>query len=128
MQDIHQRADIELLVDRFYKKIKQDDLLGGIFHSVIQGDWAPHLNKMYRFWETVLLEARTYQGRPFAPHFHLPIEDLHFERWLALFEGTVDELFAGEKAEEAKWRANRMAAMFRSKLRYHRGRSTTPLI
>jgi hemoglobin len=45
---------------------------------------------------------------------------LHFEKWLELFHETVDELFAGEKAEEAKWRGNRMAEMFELKIEHHR--------
>jgi hemoglobin len=40
----------------------------------------------------------------------------HFERWLALWRQTVDELFAGERAEEAKAHALRVASAFHGRL------------
>jgi hemoglobin len=43
----------------------------------------------------------------------------HFERWLALWRATVDELFAGERAELAKAHAVRVAEAFRSRLEGH---------
>jgi len=90
---------IQFLVDQFYGKIKTDDLLGDIFNGIIQDEWPSHLDKMYRFWETVLLDKHTYKGSPFLPHAQLPVEKKHFERWLSLFTETVDDYFFGEKAE-----------------------------
>ncbi|OOQ61142.1 group III truncated hemoglobin [Mucilaginibacter pedocola] len=110
--------DIKLLVDTFYERIKADALLGPVFNGVIQDNWAVHLEKMYRFWQTVLLNEHTYFGRPFPPHANLPVGAEHFDKWLALFTKTVDELFEGEKAEEAKWRAGKMAEMFQAKIAY----------
>ena len=40
----------------------------------------------------------------------------HFERWLALWLGTVDELFAGDRAELAKTHALRVARAFHRRL------------
>jgi hemoglobin len=120
--------DIKLLVDQFYGKIRQDDLLGGLFNSVIQDRWPEHLSKMYRFWQTILLEEHTYFGSPFLAHANLPVAKEHFDHWLELFNATVDELFEGEKAKEAKWRAEKMAVMFQSKIEYYRNNpSITPL-
>jgi hemoglobin len=107
--------EIVVLVDSFYSKVQKDDLLGPVFDKVIQDNWPKHLEKMYRFWETVLLNKHTYHGSPFAPHAKLPIGADHFERWLELFLATVDENFTGEKAKEAKWRAEKMAEMFQYK-------------
>jgi hypothetical protein len=67
-RDITTRADIVVMVDAFYRKVRQDDLLGGVFHEVIKDDWPDHLDKMYRFWHTVLLHEREYFGSPFPPH------------------------------------------------------------
>lgn len=128
MKDIETLEDIQLMVDTFYGKVRQDDLLGDIFEAVVQGRWEKHLNKMYSFWQTVLLEERSYFGRPFPPHMVLPIEKQHFDRWLALFEETVQTLFEGEKALEARWRAGKMAEMFLAKLTYYRNHSANPLI
>ena len=120
--------DIKLLVNTFYSKIQVDQILGPIFNGIIQDRWPVHLEKMYRFWQTVLLGEHTYFGSPFLPHAKLPIGEEHFERWLKLFYQTIDELFAGEKANEAKWRAEKMAKMFQSKIEYYRNNpSVTPM-
>jgi hemoglobin len=118
--DILSLDDVKLLVNTFYGKVRKDETLAHIFNERIQDRWPEHLEKMYRFWQTVLLEEHTYFGAPFPPHANLPVEHLHFEKWLELFHKTVDELFSGEKAEEAKWRGSRMAEMFELKIEYRR--------
>ncbi|MDG3582936.1 MULTISPECIES: group III truncated hemoglobin [Galbibacter] len=120
-------ADIKHLIDSFYDKVRRDNLLGPVFNEKIGNQWASHLEKMYRFWQTVLLEEHTYNGTPFMAHGSLPIHQIHFDTWLDLFENTVDSLFTGEKAREAKWRARKMAEMFQLKLQYHRSDQTKPL-
>ena len=111
--------EIRLLVDSFYDKVRSDELLGPIFERVIQNRWPVHLDKMYRFWQTVLLEEHTYSGSPFAPHAVLPVDKSHFEEWIRLFFETIDENFTGKKAIEAKWRAAKMADMFQYKIEYY---------
>lgn len=113
--------EIVVLVDSFYDKVQKDELLGPIFDKVIQDNWDQHLEKMYRFWETVLLNNHTYHGSPFAPHARLPISAEHFDRWLELFLATIDDHFVGEKADEAKWRAQKMAEMFQYKHKHIKG-------
>jgi hemoglobin len=112
--------DIKKLVDTFYEKVREDELIGRIFNERIQNRWPQHLEKMYTFWQTVLLGEHTYFGSPFPPHANLPISHNHFERWMQLFNQTLDELFTGEKAEEAKWRAAKMAEIFESKIEYYK--------
>lgn len=119
-EDILNPDDIKLLVDAFYAKVREDDLLADIFNERIQNRWAEHLEKMYKFWQTVLLDLNTYKGSPFPPHAKLPISETHFERWLHLFYATIDENFTGEKASEAKWRAQKMAELFSHKITYYR--------
>lgn len=116
MQEILTITEIKLLVDTFYGKVQEDELLAPIFNEQIQDRWPQHLEKMYTFWQTVLLDERTYYGAPFPPHAKLPINGIHFERWMQIFLETVDGLFSGEKAIEAKWRAGKMAEMFQYKL------------
>lgn len=53
----------------------------------------------------MLFGTGNYQGAPFPKHAVLPIQQEHFERWLALFVEAVDDHFAGPKSEEAKSRA-----------------------
>ena len=120
MKDIESLSDIQLLVNTFYERVKQNELLGPVFEEVVKGNWAPHLDKMYRFWQTILLDEHTYTGSPFAQHVKLPITAEHFQAWLTLFFATVDQLFSGIKAEEAKNRAAKMGEMFQYKLAYIR--------
>ena len=126
--DIKNLTDVKLLVDTFYGKIREDESLKDIFNNKIEDRWPEHLQKMYNFWQTVLLEEHTYYGSPFMPHAKLPVNLEHFERWLRLFNTTVDDLFEGEKAEQAKWQGQRMAEMFHAKIEYHRSNDSTPLI
>jgi len=127
-KDISALDDIKILVDNFYGKVREDDLLKDIFNDVIQDRWPEHLEKMYRFWQTVLLDEHTYFGSPFMPHSRLPVEKTHFNRWVKLFSETVDEHFAGEKAGRAKWQGERMAEMFLSKIEYYRENSEKPIL
>lgn len=126
--DILNLNDVKILVDTFYSKIQKDELLGDIFNSRIENRWPEHLEKMYRFWQTVLLEEHTYYGSPFPPHAKLPIEKEHFSRWLEIFESTINECFEGEKAKEALWRAGKMAEMFHFKIQHYRNSGTTPIL
>lgn len=128
LREITQVEDIKLLVDTFYSRVREDALLGSVFEEKIQDKWPRHLDIMYRFWQTLLLKEHTYYGSPFVKHMPLPIDAQHFARWLELFHQTVDTLFTGEKAEEAKWRATRMAEMFEYKLDYLRRNSSRPLM
>lgn len=119
--------DVKSLVNNFYGQVQKDDLIGPIFNSIID-DWTPHLEKMYQFWQTVLLGEHTYYGRPFPPHIKLDIDRQHFDRWKSLFFNTVDTHFIGEKAEEAKWRAERMAEMFYHKKEYIKANNSKPIL
>lgn len=128
LKDIQNIDDIKLMVDSFYTAIRNDDLLATIFNNVIQNNWTKHLEKMYRFWQTVLLEEHTYTGSPFPPHITLPIGEVHFNRWLQIFKQTIDNLFVGDKATEAKWRADKMATMFLYKINYYNQNNIKSLI
>ena len=111
--DINTRADIEKLVDDFYGKVQNDPLLGPVFSHV---DWPHHLPVMYNFWSSMLLGDQSYRGNPVQKHLPLPIEGKHFSQWLKLFTETVDENFAGDKADEVKMRAESIAGIFQLKL------------
>jgi len=119
--DIHSLEDIKLLVNTFYERVRQDEVLGKIFDNIIQDRWPQHLETMYKFWQSILLNENTYAGQPFLKHLPLPIADEHFVRWLYLFHHTVNELFEGDVANDANKRAAQIAAMFSSKLKVVRG-------
>tara|TARA_R110002072_G_scaffold156748_1_gene307288 strand:+ start:1477 stop:1866 length:390 start_codon:yes stop_codon:yes gene_type:complete len=125
--DILNLDDIKLLVNTFYDNVRKDEFIGPIFEGVIQDRWPEHLEKMYRFWQTVLLEEHTYYGSPFGPHAKLPVSLEHFECWIGIFTQTIDQLFSGAKANEAKMRATNMAQMFHHKIEYYKNNSASPL-
>ena len=112
--------DIKLLVDTFYSKVQKDPFIGPIFNEKIGNRWPEHLERMYRFWQTILLEEHTYSGSPFPMHKQLPIGKEHFERWMEIFVETTDSLFEGPLADEAIQRAKYMAEMFNYKIEYIR--------
>ncbi|MEO6829165.1 MAG: group III truncated hemoglobin [Acidobacteriaceae bacterium] len=86
-------SEIAELVDNFYGKIRVDPVLGPIFAAVIGEDWGPHLEKMRRFWATVMLASRTYKGNPMIAHLNLPrLTRAHFDRWLELWRETTAEV------------------------------------
>lgn len=109
--DIATDTDVETLVHSFYAKVRADDLLAPVFNEVIKDDWDSHLQKMCDFWGTLLLYTRKYLGDPMTKHLSLPLKKEHFERWLALFNNTVDALFKGSNADEAKKRAGNIARL-----------------
>jgi len=120
MGDIETEADIAIFLERFYARVRQDPALGPIFDGVAQVDWPTHLPKIGRFWSGLLLGTNTYQGQPMRAHFELaqktPIRPDHFDQWLLLFEQTLQESFAGERANEALLRARGIAAVMQSRL------------
>jgi len=118
--DIDSRADCERLVRAFYARALDDPLIGWIFVDVAKLDLEAHVPVIASFWETILLGAQSYSGGAFRPHAVLHaqagLQAGHFERWLALWRTTVDELFAGQRAELAKAHAVRVAQAFHRRL------------
>jgi hemoglobin len=125
LPDIEGRADCERLVRSFYGRAMVDPIIGFIFVDIAELDLEAHVPAITSFWETVLLGAKTYAGGAFQPHAELnarvELREGHFERWLVLWFATVDELFAGERANLAKIHALRVARAFHGRLQSHAG-------
>ena len=115
-RELNDRANINLLVNTFYAKVRADAMLGPIFNQIIQ-DWPSHLQKLTDFWEKTLLSHKVYKGNPLAAHNKVDMEMnnnitmAHFGRWLQLWFSTIDENFEGEKATLAKHRARKMSTL-----------------
>jgi hemoglobin len=114
--DIKTTDDIKLLVDTFYGKVNNDELLSPIFNGLAKIDWNDHLPKMYQFWGTQLIGTMDYKGQPFPPHMKFGLKAEHFNRWLGLFKETVNELFQGDIANLAIYKAENIAQIFQYKL------------
>lgn len=125
LKDIRDIEDIKLLVNSFYDKVNSDPLLSPIFNEIAKVDWATHLPKMYEFWNMIIFGSRDYNGSPMGVHMKLSTQTTmgkeQFDRWKFLFFKTVDELFLGTNAEEAKSRAEAVAATMMFKIKKFSG-------
>jgi hemoglobin len=112
-RDVEDPDDVAELVKRFYRDVAQDDLLGPLFTDVARVDWSAHLPKLTAFWCRALFGVPGYEGNPFKAHLDVHERSVftlaHFERWLDLFEETIDLAWAGPNAERMKDLANRVA-------------------
>ena len=114
--DIATRDDVDVLVRSFYRYAAMDEVLGPIFEAA-HVDWPSHIDTLVGFWAWQLLGQRGYEGNPLRAHEPVhavtPFADEHFERWIELFTGTIDENFVGATAEVVKGRAIKMAKAMR---------------
>jgi hemoglobin len=118
--DISSKEDVILLVNTFYDSAKTNKTLGYIFNDVVSIDWDVHMPRMYSFWASILLEVNSFTGNPMAKHIALskmtPITKVEFDEWLRLFKASVDLLFEGDKANEAKSKAANIAKLMLLKI------------
>lgn len=118
--ELQNRAHVELLVNTFYERVREHKILGPIFNEQAKVDWDHHLPKMVNFWSSILLGESSYDGNPMTRHIQLsksiPFGENEFAAWINLFQKTVDDLFTGEKAEEAKTRAANIARIMLHKI------------
>jgi len=121
MNDIKGRKDIYLLVKQFYTKLLKDDLLKYFFADLNTDEkLETHLNILVDFWDHQLFYSGTYNRNALKPHLILnhkkPFLKNHFEQWLKLFLETVDELYDGLKAHQAKVKAQSIATVIQIKI------------
>jgi hemoglobin len=101
-------AMIERLVRTFYGRARRDPLIGPIFETRVH-DWEAHIAQLCAFWSSVALMSGRYHGQPMAAHLPLPIETMHFERWLSLFAETARDVCPPQAAAHFLERARRIA-------------------
>lgn len=126
-------AMIRRVVERFYAAARVDAVIGPVFRRVVPDEaWQAHLTAIADFWSSMLLASGRYGGRPMPKHLAIPdLDDAHFERWLALFDGTVEAECPPDVAALFKDRAERIANSFRMNIRMHRGddiKTLAPLV
>jgi hemoglobin len=112
-RDIQTKEDIVTLVDTFYDRVLKDEKLAHFFAHL---NFEIHKPKMVHFWSFVLLDEPGYTTNVFAKHANLQANSVDFNEWVSLFHATVNELFEGEKADAAKFRATTLGYTFGSKL------------
>lgn len=108
MNDIENRTDVEKLVTSFYEKVHQEPKLAPVF-AMPQTEFERHLERTFNFWENWLFQTGNYHGGMMWVHIQKhaehPLTTELFERWLALWFLTVDELFVGKNANFVKKKA-----------------------
>jgi hemoglobin len=102
--------ELEVLVGRFYAKVRADGVLGPIFNGAID-DWPEHLEKLAAFWSSVMLTSGRYKGNPMAAHMRhrRSIEPAMFKRWLELWRETALETLDQAGAAGVIAKAERIA-------------------
>ena len=117
-RDIRDQSDIKVLVDTFYEKAGEDDLLGPIFSKM--SDPGFHKDLLYKYWETALLSQIADEKEPFPRHIEQMFSTKHFIRWLTLFLNTIDSLYQGPIASTAKVIVIRKSEEFQLHLEFSR--------
>lgn len=124
--DLDKRETIEEFVDRFYRRILSDSRLAPIFLDIAAIDLEVHLPHIKDYWCKLLLGERGYKRHTMNIHRQLharqPLQADDFQRWLALFNATLDEHYAGEGSE----RARRVAAAIAANMSAGLGQGSSP--
>jgi hemoglobin len=113
MNDISSKEDVTQLVHAFYGKVLLDEELSPFFSDL---NFEIHMPKMIHFWSFALLNEPGYTSNVVEKHLQMPLKEVHFERWLFLFNETIDEHFSGEIANQAKQRAQLIGWTIKSKI------------
>lgn len=118
--DLATRDDIAELVTRFYGDVATDDLLGPVFNEIAGVNWAVHEETLIEFWSRLLLGESGYDGNPLEKHRRIheqqAFTDAQFDRWLELFQRTVDASWSGPTSTRASTVARNVARVHRSQL------------
>ncbi|ODP38811.1 MULTISPECIES: group III truncated hemoglobin [Sphingomonas] len=112
-------AALRPLLDAFYAKVRQDALIGPVFIEAVH-DWPEHLARIADFWSSVMLSSGRYKGDPVAKHMaHASrLTPEMFDRWLAIWAETTNDLLAPPVAQALQGKARRIAESLQLAIRY----------
>ena len=120
-KDISSRKDIELFIRSFYEKVIADETIGIVFTEIVKMDWDHHIPLITDFWETILLDNPVYKNNAMEVHYHInklfPLQKIHFDAWLHLFNATLSEMYQGPVADMALKRAAGIAGLMEFKMK-----------
>ena len=113
-RDLDTHDEIAEFVTRFYREIAQDERFHHWFETIAHVDWHAHTAALTEFWVGLLL------GEPHDPaddvieahrwlHDADPFDGALFERWLEIFDTTLDEGWTGPMTEAARSRGHGIA-------------------
>ena len=103
-------ATLARLVPAFYTRVRADAELGPIFNDAVD-DWPGHFERLTDFWTSIMLGSGRYKRNPVAAHLehasHITPE--LFDRWLAIWKATTEELMTPDDAATLQDKAGRIA-------------------
>lgn len=109
MQDIESREDIHKVVHDFYYKLLDIPEMKLFFAEGMEMDMESHLDIIVSFWESALLGASNYKGNVMLKHIELDkikrLDEAHFDIWVDNWKLSIDTHYLGDKADEAKIKA-----------------------
>ena len=116
-------AELRALVDRFYARVREDELIGPVFNDAVH-DWPEHLAKLGDFWSSVMLTTGQYKGNPMAAHLKHRgrIDPAMFDRWLNLWRETARDMLSEDAARMVADKADRIAESLKLGLFFRIGR------
>jgi len=135
MKLIEGREDINNIVRLFYAQVRENEILGPIFNRAIPDeDWDFHMEKITDFWDSAFFGSMTFKGNPAAAHVNLDkkndykITQDHFAIWLNHWNQTINANYQGEKAEDMKMRARKMATGLYLGMWHHKPNNLRPSV
>lgn len=130
LPDIETRGDIERLMRAFYARVQKSPVIGYIFTDIAKTNWDHHIPLIVDFWETILLDRAVYRRNVMDIHYLLhrkePFRKDFFDEWIMLFETTVNELYAGQRASLAIKRARGILALMEYRMLGEGGPGLSP--
>ena len=104
--DLDNETSISIMVETFYARLLNDDLMAPLFLEVAEVDLHSHLPTISRYWQKMLLGDTRYQNNTMAKHRSIhgkaPFKPVHFEHWLQHFLDNLDTQFHGPYTEKAR--------------------------
>ncbi|MGE0072965.1 MAG: group III truncated hemoglobin [Thiomonas sp.] len=108
-------AVLRRLVESFYAQARLDPDLGPIFAAHVV-DWSAHYAVMVDFWASVALLAGRYHRNALRAHKPLGLRSEHFDRWLMLFDATLQQPVTPQARKHLLDIARRIAGTLRQRL------------
>jgi len=120
MDEQIEEAALPALIERFYGRVRADAVLGPVFNGAVE-DWPSHLALLADFWSSVMLASGRYKGNPMIKHIRQAhaITPAMFDRWLALWRQTTDEMLPPAAAAAMQEKAARIAESLQLGLELH---------
>lgn len=119
-RDIENREDLKKLMATFYERLLVQDEFKYIFFEVAKIDILHHLDIIVDFWDSALFHAQSYKRNTLQKHLDIHMDHRlttqHFDDWLKCFNDTVDDLYEGQVANNAKVRALSIANVITMKI------------